>query len=99
MTGHPEGTELFLVCRRFDQSRPGVVLGFIREGVLSLFLHTSGVRFIERLQAGVRSKKRLAPQKAFLTLLDLRMLDPNNHSANPRLVLRTVKASHQTRAA
>lgn len=65
MTGHPEGTKLFLVCRRFDQSRPGVVLGFIREGVLSLFFHTSGVRFVERLrgQAGVRSKKRLAPQE------------------------------------
>lgn len=32
-------------------------------------------------------------------LIDLRMLDPNDRSANPRLVLRPAKAAHQTRAA
>ena len=68
MTGNPEGPKLFLVCRRFDQSRPEVVLGFIREGVLSLFLHTSGVPFVERLrgQAGVRKTARSAEGLSYL---------------------------------
>ncbi len=57
--GQPEGTELFLVCRRFDQNRAwGVVLGFIREEVFSLFLHTGGLRVVERLRERLSLHRR-----------------------------------------
>lgn len=79
MTANRKEQHCFLLADDSIRTSRGVVLGFIREEVFSLFLHTGGLRVVGPLRglAGVRSKTCSLQKRRFVSMN--RRVYPRHH--------------------